>query len=64
MAGEFTLRAPCMTVDVKNAFSEEITEKIGERFPFWEVEEVCFENVFYVFWVSCDDGATVSKERN
>lgn len=53
-----------MTVDIENAFSEEITEEIGKRFTFREVEEVCFENVFDVFWVCCDDGATVSDERN
>lgn len=53
-----------MTIDVENAFPEEITEDIGKRFTFREVEEVCFENVFNVFRVCCDDSATVSEERD
>lgn len=53
-----------MTVDVENASAEEITKKISKWFTFREVEEVCFENVFDVFWVCCDNGATVSEERN
>ena len=53
-----------MTVYVEYSLSEEITEEVSKRSTFREVEKVCFENIFNVFWVCCDDGTTVSEERN